>query len=146
MAKKILVIDDEPDALTFIETVLLDDGFEPLTTTSAVQSLNIAKQEHPDLILLDLIMPEKSGISLFQELKTDPVLKEIPVVVVSGVSQVTGADFREFSFKLPDPKGESDGVVTYVRPEGFVEKPIDPSELLRVIEEVLRGKTVTPQE
>jgi len=146
MAKKILVIDDEPDALTFIETVLLDNGFEPLTTTSAVESLNIAKQKHPDLILLDLIMPDKSGITVFQELKTEPVLKDIPVIVVSGVSQVTGADFRDFSFKLPDPKGQSNGEVTYVRPEGFVEKPIDPSELLRVIEEVLRGHMPTPQE
>jgi len=91
-------------------------------------------------------MPEKTGISVFQELKIDQVLKKIPVIVVSWVSQVTGSDFREFSFKLPDPKGESNAVVTYVRPEGFVEKPIVPSELLRVIEEVLRGKTVTPQE
>ncbi|RLB75200.1 MAG: response regulator, partial [Deltaproteobacteria bacterium] len=99
MGKKILVIDDEPDALTYIETVLTDNGFESLTTTSAIEGRRLAQEQKPDLILLDLIMPEKSGISMFRELKTDPVLKDIPVVVVSGVSQVTGADFKDFSFK-----------------------------------------------
>ena len=137
MARKILVIDDEPDALTYIETVLADNGYEAITTTSAIDTLQIAKKEKPDLILLDLIMPQKSGISLFRELKTDPELKGIPVVVVSGVSQVTGADFRDFSFKLSSPSQEG-GQTTYVRPEGFVEKPVDPTELVRVINEVLK--------
>ena len=137
MARKILVIDDEPDALTYIETVLADNGYEAITTTSAIDTLQIAKKEKPDLILLDLIMPQKSGISLFRELKTDPELKGIPVVVVSGVSQVTGADLRDFSFKLSSPPQEG-GDTTYARPEGSVEKPVDPTELVRVIKEVLK--------
>ena len=136
MGKKILVIDDEPDALTYIETVLTDNGYEAITTTSAIEAADIARSEKPDLILLDLIMPEKSGISLFGELKTDEELKKIPVVVVSGVSQVTGADFRDFSFKLPASSQDA-GDITYVSPDGFVEKPVDPPELIRVIKEVL---------
>ncbi len=136
MGKKILVIDDEPDALTYIETVLSDNGYEAITTTSAIEAADIARSEKPDLILLDLIMPEKSGISLFGELKTDPELKAIPVVVVSGVSQVTGADFSEFTFKLSS-RSEGAEDTTHVRPDGFVEKPVDPPELIRVIQQVL---------
>ena len=136
MAKKILVIDDEPDAITYIETVLADSGYDPISTTSPTKAINLAKSEKPDLILLDLIMPDKSGISLFGELKSDPELKGIPVVVVSGVSQVTGADFSEFSFKLPSPS-EAEGGTIYVRPDGFLEKPVDPPELIRVLKEVL---------
>ncbi len=134
--KKILVIDDEPDALTYIETVLTDNGYKPITTTSAVDALEIAREQNPDLILLDLIMPEKSGITFFRDLKTDPELADIPVVVVSGVSQVTGADFNDFSFKLPSPSQNGEPPV-YVRPDGFVEKPVDPPELIRVIKQVL---------
>ena len=136
MAKKILVIDDEPDAITYIETVLADNGYEPISTTSPAEAIELAKSERPDLILLDLIMPEKSGISLFGELRSDPELKGIPVVVVSGISQVTGADFSEFSFKLPSGSEGADETV-YVKPDGFVEKPVDPPELIRVIREVL---------
>ena len=136
MAKKILVIDDEPDAITYIETVLADNGYEPISTTSPAEAIELAKSERPDLILLDLIMPEKSGISLFGELRSDRELKGIPVVVVSGISQVTGADFSEFSFKLPSGSEGADETV-YVKPDGFVEKPVDPPELIRVIREVL---------
>ncbi len=134
MPKRILVIDDEPDVLIFISSVLEDNGFEPVTTSSGFEAIQLARSERPDLILLDLIMPGKSGLTLFQELKTDPSLSSIPVVVVTGVSQITGADFKDFAFRK---KGTGTGVDpegSYVAPEGFIEKPIDPKELIRVIE------------
>jgi len=136
MGKRILVIDDEPDTLTYIETVLIDNGYDAIACTSAIEAVDMARSENPDLILLDLIMPEKSGIKLFGEFKTDAQLSKIPVVVVSGVSQITGADFRDFSFKMPSSSQDA-GDIVYVRPEGFVEKPVDPPELIRVIREVL---------
>ena len=85
MAKKILIIDDEPDSISFISSILEDNGYDYISADNGAEGLELTRKEMPDLIFLDLIMPEKSGITMFQELKGDPDLSHIPVVV-SGVS------------------------------------------------------------
>ena len=137
MVKKILIIDDESDSISFIGTILEDNGYDYISADNGVEGLELTRKEMPDLILLDLIMPEKSGITMFQELKRDPDLNLIPVVVVSGVSQITGVDFRNFTSKLKGI-GENGSVETTLKsPDGFVEKPIDPRELIEVINDIL---------
>ncbi len=128
MAKKILVVDDEPDVITFIS----------IGSKDGVEGLELAKKERPDLILLDLMMPKKSGISMFQELRDDPHLSNIPIIVVTGVSEATGVDFRDFMYKQP-PKDEKEpsgvtGETKYTAPDGYIEKPIDPDELIKLVE------------
>ena len=109
---------------------------------NGVEGLELAREEKPALILLDLIMPEKSGILMFQELKKDPELGKIPVIVVSGASEVTGVDFRNFMFKQPlkgDKKVvETSGETRFTEPNAFVEKPVKPDELIRVVKETLK--------
>jgi CheY-like chemotaxis protein len=87
------------------------------------------------------MMPKKSGISMFQELRSDPDLSHIPVVIVTGVSEVTGVDFRNFMFKQPlrDEKQfvETTGLTKYTIPDGYIEKPVDPDELLKVVQEAV---------
>ena len=137
MAKKVLIIDDELDSISFISSILEDNGYDYISADNGIEGLELTRKEMPDLILLDLIMPEKSGITMFQELKRDLDLSHIPVVVVSGVSQVTGVDFRNFTSKLKEV-GENGSVeTTLAAPDGFVEKPIDPREMIEVINDIL---------
>jgi len=142
MSKKILVVDDEPDVITFISAVLQENGYKSLSAKDGVEALEILRKEKPDLVLLDLMMPKKSGITMFQELRKDPDMDHISVVVVTGVSEVTGVDFRNFMYKqaLRDEKkfAEATGLTKHTIPDGYVEKPIDPEELIKVVKEALK--------
>jgi two-component system, OmpR family, phosphate regulon response regulator PhoB len=142
MSKKILIVDDEPDVVTFVSAVLEEDGHTSISAKDGVEGLELLRSEKPDLVLLDLMMPRKSGIAMFQELRKDPDLSNIPVIVVTGVSEVTGVDFRNFMYKQPlrDEKKfvETTGLTKYTIPDGYIEKPIDPDELIKVVKEVLK--------
>jgi len=136
MSKKILIVDDDPDAISFVRCVLEDHGYESIHSLSSVTALDMVRSQKPDLILLDLFMPEKSGIRLFREIREDPELQGIPVVVVSGMPQVTGIDVRTFIGRQVEPSrdGVSPPITT---PEGVVDKPIDPDKLIRMIREIM---------
>ncbi|KPK31466.1 MAG: hypothetical protein AMK69_00300 [Nitrospira bacterium SG8_3] len=142
MSKKILIVDDEPDIITFVSAVLEENGYTSLSAKDGVEGLDVLRKEKPDLVLLDLMMPKKSGIAMFQELRNDPNMSHIPVVVVTGVSEVTGVDFRNFMYKQPlrDEKKfvETTGLTKYTIPDGYIEKPIDPDELTKVVRKVLK--------
>ena len=143
MPEKILIVDDEQDGVSFISSVLDDNGYDYISANNGNTGLELAGSEKPDLILLDLIMPEKSGIMMFQELKKDPELRKIPIVIVSGASEVTGVDFKNFIFKQPvskedGPESEASAPAHYFTPDGFVEKPINPEELIKAIQTALK--------
>jgi len=142
MPKKILVVDDEPDVLTFTSAVLEENGYATVTAKNGVEGLELLHKEKPDLILLDLMMPKKSGIVMFQELRKDPDMSNTPVIVVTGISEVTGVDFRNFMYKQPVKNekkfAETTGLTKYTIPDGYVEKPVDPDELVKVVKEVLK--------
>lgn len=142
MSKKILIVDDEPDVITFVSAVMEENGYTSIGAKDGVEGLEILRKEKPDLVLLDLMMPKKSGITMFQELRNDPDMSNIPVVVVTGVSEVTGVDFRNFMYKQPmrDEKKfvETTGLTRYTVPDGYIEKPIDPVELLKAVKEALK--------
>ncbi len=142
MPKKILIVDDEPDQRTFLSTVVEENGYENIMAKDGVEGLDLLRKEKPDLVLLDLMMPRKSGITMFQELRKDPSLSHIPVIVVTGVAEVTGVDFKNFIYRQPlkDEKKfvETTGLTEYTVPNGYLEKPVDPDELIKVIKEVLK--------
>ena len=138
MGSKILIIDDEPDAISFLTTILEDNGYGSISSQTGVEGLEMVRKERPDLILLDLIMPEKGGISTFHELKQDPNLSHIPIVVVSGMSQITGADTRNHFSKGKAGDEKEGAEASSTGPDGFVEKPIDPPELIKVIRDILK--------
>ena len=104
------------------------------------------KESRPDLVLLDIMMPSKSGITVFQEMKEDPGLKEIPIIFVTGASEITGVDLNTGE-EAPketygDDVGRRFGAVLHEKlkgltPDGFVEKPIDPARLSEKIKELL---------
>ncbi|MCD6305695.1 MAG: response regulator [Deltaproteobacteria bacterium] len=135
MPKKILIIDDDRDTVDFVERILEDHGYEGIGSLSSASALDTIRAEKPDLILLDLFMPEKSGISLFRELKADPDLEHIPVIVASGIPQVAGIDVSAFIGREAETSKISNSRVSR-SPEGVVNKPIEPDMLIGLIREI----------
>lgn len=123
MGKKILIIDDDPDIVLFTKTLLEDNGYTTVTAGNGKEGLEAVAREQPDLICLDITMPEKSGVRFYRDVKENAATKAIPVVMVTGVSE----DFEKFisSRKQVPP------------PEGYIAKPIDKQKLLDTIAKLL---------
>lgn len=126
MQKKILAIDDEPDVLTFYSEVLEDDNFIPITAENGLEGVIKAREEKPDLILLDIMMPKKSGLLTYKELKRDPDLQNIPVIIVTGISREV--DFKSILDRASTGK---------IRPDGHLIKPLTADGFLEAIRKVL---------
>ena len=129
MAKKVLVVDDDPDVRLFSVTVLEENGYTPLEAANGEEGLKMIKQEKPDLVLLDVLMPRQSGIRLYRELKTDKYLKDIPIIILSGIAKKTflrsQKALTEFGGKeVPEPKV-------------YLEKPVEPEVLAEEIKKIL---------
>ncbi len=97
--KQILVIDDEKDIVEFLTQLLEDNGYEVAAAYDGVQGMEMVVKNRPDLILLDLQMPEETGTGLYRKLHNKKEYKDIPVIVISGL---TGTDaLRQPSVPLP---------------------------------------------
>lgn len=124
--KKILVIDDDADLVTFVTTLLQDNGYQTASAANGQLGLEQARAQHPDLILLDITMPEKSGVKCYRELRDDPALAKIPVVMVTGVTE----DFKKFiSTRKQVPP-----------PDDYISKPFEPQLLLDTVAKLLPSK------
>jgi two-component system response regulator VicR len=86
-AKRIVCIEDEPDMIELLRAILEGKGFEFIAADGGVEGLKVVREERPDLILLDLMMPDMDGWEVFQQVKDDPELSKIPVVVVTAKAQ-----------------------------------------------------------
>lgn len=84
MKKKILIIDDEPDILTLAVARLETSGYQVLKAVDSEEAIEIMKTERPDLILLDLLLPNMQGDELCKKLKSDPNFKDIPIVLFTA--------------------------------------------------------------
>jgi len=126
-----LVVEDEPDYAGLIAEVLEDDGFTVTKASDGVEALERVRALRPDVITLDIQMPQKGGVMFYRELKSDPEFGEIPVVVVTGVTK-DDADMKNFVRTFLE-------VEHLPMPEAYLEKPIDNDELLRVVNDALRS-------
>jgi len=130
MAKKrVLVVDDELDMRTFVATLLETSGFKPLVAEDGIQGLEMARRDKPSLIILDIMMPKESGITMYRSLKSDPALKDIPVIMLSALAKKT---FLHSQSVLDAYKGEK-----IPEPAAYIEKPPEPDELLEAIQNSL---------
>ena len=121
--KTVLVVDDEPDARDFLTTVLEDNGYATVTAKDGVEAISILEASAPDLVALDITMPEKSGVAVYRRLKEDDQLKSIPVIIVTGVS----GEFEKFiSTRRQVPP-----------PEGYISKPVDHEHFLKMVAELI---------
>jgi CheY-like chemotaxis protein len=123
--KKVLVIDDESSIVAYLTTVLEDEGYGTFSANDAEQGLAVVRERLPDLITLDIMMPKRSGIALYQDLKLDSKLRGIPVIIVSAFSQSN--HFRPSSFRKMVPDKH------IPLPDAYVEKPIDVAAFLETV-------------
>jgi two-component system phosphate regulon response regulator PhoB len=131
MAKKrVLVVDDELDMRIFVTTLLETSGYKPLSAEDGIQGLEMARKDKPSLIILDIMMPRESGITMYRELKSDPDLKDIPVIMVSALAKKT---FLHSQSVLDAYKGEE-----IPEPAAYIEKPPEADELLEAIQNSLK--------
>lgn len=130
MSKKVLVVDDELDMRTFITTLLETNGFKALAAQDGLLGLEMARKSKPSLVILDVMMPRESGIALYRELKSDPDLKNVPVIMLSALSKKT---FFHSQKVLDEYKGEK-----IPEPAAYIEKPPEPDELLDAIRKALK--------
>jgi len=113
MAKNILVVDDEPDVREFLSSLLEDVGYNVSTAGDGLQALDLVKSKAPDLILLDLMMPEETGTGLFRRLHDKREFREIPVIVISGAA---GRDVAvSKSVPVFDKPIDQDGLLAAIR-------------------------------
>ena len=118
-----MVVDDEPDARDFLGTVLEDNGYTTVMARDGVEAISILEAGAPDLVTLDITMPEKSGVAVYRKLKEDDQLKSIPVIIVTGVS----GEFEKFiSTRRQVPP-----------PEGYISKPVDHEQFLKMVAELI---------
>src|SRR4030042_1861686 len=131
MTIKVLVVDDEMDMRVFLTTLLETNGFKPISASDGRQGLEMARKSRPSLIILDVMMPKESGITMYRELKLDPALKDIPVIMLSALSRKT---FFHSQKVLDEYKGEK-----IPEPTAYIEKPPEPEELLDAIQNSLKS-------
>lgn len=86
MQKDILVVDDEPDVREFLSSLLEDRGYSVRSAEDGQVAMNAILEKRPDLVLLDLLMPHETGTGLYRKLHDKKELREIPVVIISGLS------------------------------------------------------------
>ena len=87
MTTKILAVDDEPDVLVIIKTGLEIEGYDVVTAANGVDALSQAREEKPDLIILDVMMPKMDGFEVLDKLKQEEATSEIPVIMLTGISE-----------------------------------------------------------
>jgi len=128
MAKKILIVDDEPDMVMFLATLFEDNGYETVSAVDGEDGLAKVKSEKPDLVSLDLLMPNKTGIKMYREMRKDDEIKDVPVVMVTGFGKddVPSMDFKEWIQKR-----------AIKPPEAYIEKPVDKDALLAAIKKAI---------
>lgn len=85
MKPRVLVVDDESDFIELLQYNLENQGYEILTATDGVQALNIARRELPDVVLIDLMLPDLDGFSVCEILRSQPSTSKVPIIVVSAL-------------------------------------------------------------
>jgi DNA-binding response OmpR family regulator len=120
--KKILIVDDEEDIRTYLSALLADQGFETILAKDGEEAWKQVEANSPDLLTLDISMPEKSGIKFYREMKADDRWKMTPIIIVTGVSE----DMRKFlssRHQIPPP-------------EGYLAKPVNREEIMSLIQKL----------
>jgi len=125
MAKKILLVDDDPDFVEAVSLILKPKKFDVVTAYDGMEGLKKAKSEKPDLIVLDVMMPEKDGYAVCKELKSSPQMSHIPVLLLTAVAS-----------HVPTTRYTQEmGLETEA--DDYLDKPVEPEVLVKRIEALL---------
>ncbi|HEY3274546.1 MAG TPA: response regulator [Methanocella sp.] len=124
MANKIMVVDDEPDVVDLVKLVLESDGFSVVTAYSGKEALEKIDSEMPDLVLLDIMMPQMDGWEVYSRIRANPRTKDIPVAMLTAKSQSIDKMIGLHVVKVDD----------------YITKPFGRSELLERVKRILKEK------
>ncbi len=120
-AKKLVYIEDEPEMIDLVQLILNRRGFEVYGANGGREGLDLVRRELPDLVLLDLMMPDMDGWDVYQQMKSEDNTREIPVIVVTAKAQSIDKVLGLHIAKVDD----------------YIAKPFSPQELLDSVEKVL---------
>jgi DNA-binding response OmpR family regulator len=147
MPKKVLVVDDDEKTVTFLSAALEENGYEPIGAHNGQEGLEKLQTESPDLAILDVMMPKKTGFVLFKQLRRDERFKNIPIIMLTGVadvlddmdSQAEDSDVRPFdalreAMRKSIREMKEEGLV---KPDVFIDKPIDPELVIAKVKELI---------
>jgi two-component system, OmpR family, phosphate regulon response regulator PhoB len=129
MAQVILVVDDEMDIRTFISTLLESNGYKLRLAENGEQGMQKLKDEPPDMVTLDVMMPKESGIKMYRDIKTNPEYENIPVLIISGLAKKTFLHSQKVLDKFKNQQ--------VPQPDGYIEKPPEPEELIAEVKRLL---------
>ncbi len=147
MAKKVLVVDDDEKTVKFLTAALEENGYEAIGAYNGKEGLEKIQNEKPDLAILDVMMPKKTGFVLFKQLRRDENLKNIPVIMLTGVAEVLedldseSDDTHERPYdslreamrkSIKDMRDEG-----LIKPDLFIDKPIDPELVIEKVRELI---------
>jgi CheY-like chemotaxis protein len=149
MTKQVLVVDDDPNTVKYLSVMLSEQGYDPVPAYDGSDALEKITLAVPDLIILDVMMPKKSGFVLFAQLKKDQRYRDIPVLMLTGVSGVL--EEMESNKDQPSEKPYDSlrealrrkiremRLQGLVRPEMFVDKPVDPDSFLAKVRQLVEA-------
>ena len=123
--RKLVYIEDEPEMIDLVALILNRRGFEVLGANGGIEGLELVKRELPDLVLLDLMMPDMDGWDVYQQMKSDENTRHIPVIVVTAKAQSIDKVLGLHIAKVED----------------YIAKPFSPQELLDSVEKVLANRS-----
>jgi CheY-like chemotaxis protein len=132
-SKIALVVDDEQAQVEFVSAILDDQKMKTITASNGKEAMQKITETKPDVILLDLMMPEESGMKFFNQLKKNKDYEDIPVIVVSGASQVTGVDLKSIIYEEEFAERKKKVFGIDAAPDAYLEKPVDPTKLVDII-------------
>ncbi len=118
-----IVVEDEPDVMDYITSVLKDEGFRVFAALDGAEAFRLIRRHRPDLVTLDISLPERSGVRLYRDIKEDVELSSIRVVMVTGV-QTEFKGFIHSRRQVPSP-------------EGYVSKPFSAEQLLEAVHQAM---------
>jgi DNA-binding response OmpR family regulator len=124
--KSILCIEDEPEMIDLIRLILTRRGFEVRGANGGKEGLEAIRAQRPDLVLLDLMMPDMDGWEVYQQMKADEQMRDIPVIVVTAKAQSIDKVLGLHIAKVDD----------------YIAKPFSPQELMSSVEKVLSRKNI----
>jgi len=117
--KTVLIVDDEQDTVTYFQSLLEDNGYDVVVAMDGEEGLARVREAVPDLVTLDITMPNMSGTRFYRTMREDENLKRVPILIVTGISR----DYEKFiSTRRQVPP-----------PEGYLSKPIEQDEFLAMV-------------
>jgi twitching motility two-component system response regulator PilH len=144
--QEVLIVDDSEESVVFLSEILEEYEYPYRVARNGKEAMKAMRERRPDLVFLDVMMPQKGGLAVFQEMRRDPELKDVPILIITGASEATGVDMKTGEEK-PKESYADDFTRRYginvreqlqgLTPEALIEKPIDPKMIGEKIKQVL---------